>query len=387
MSKLNRGYLIIADITGYTAFLSESELEHAEESLRDLLQLMLEHTRPPLVVSRLEGDAVFSYAPDGSISQGQTLVELIENTYVDFRQARERMVINTSCTCNACRNIPNLDLKFFVHFGTYSFQELGSYIEMVGTDVNLIHRLTKNHVTEKTGLGAYALYTRAAVDALGISQLAEHMIPNTESYEHIGSIEMVVQDLNAIWERDKDKHRIIVGIDDAWQKVEMDLPLELPLAWDIITNPEYRKLLTGSDSQRIVDKPGGRVGLGATYRCAHGDKIYNYLILDWQPPEYLTIKETWPPPGVTAVTTTHLTPIPGGTKITWVTDRVKGPFFFRKATDFVFPLFILKGIEKTFQNFAALIEDDIRKGKIVVPEPVEVQDEEIVQAIVESLAT
>ena len=70
---------------------------------------MLEHTRPPLVVSRLEGDAVISYVPAGSISQGQILVELIENTYVDFRQSRERMVINTSCTCNACRNIPNLD--------------------------------------------------------------------------------------------------------------------------------------------------------------------------------------------------------------------------------------------------------------------------------------
>ncbi len=387
MSKLNRGYLIIADITGYTAFLSESELEHAEESLRDLLQLMLEHTRPPLVVSRLEGDAVFSYAPNGSILQGQTLVELIETTYVDFRQARERMVINTSCKCNACRNIPNLDLKFFIHFGTYSFQKLGSYTEMVGTDVNLIHRLTKNHVTEKTGLGAYALYTQAAVDALDIGQLAAHMIPHSESYEHIGSIEMVVQDLNAVWERDKDKHRIIVNVDEAWQKIEIDLPLELSQAWDIITSPEYRKLLTGSDSARVVDRPDGRVGPGAVYLCAHGDKISNYVIIDWQPLEYLTLKESWPPRGVTAVTTTHLTPIPGGTKITWATDRVKGPFFFRKATDFVFPLFILKGVEKAFQEFAKLIETDIREGKIVVPAAAEVQAEEIAQAIGESLAT
>ena len=61
-----RGYLVIADITGYTAFLSDSELEHAEDSLRDLLDLIIEQTKPPLVISRLEGYAVISYAPEAS---------------------------------------------------------------------------------------------------------------------------------------------------------------------------------------------------------------------------------------------------------------------------------------------------------------------------------
>jgi hypothetical protein len=358
-------------------------LEHAEDSLRDLLQLMLEHTRPPLVVSRLEGDAVISYAPAGSISQGQTLVELIENTYVDFRQSRERMVINTSCTCNACRNIPNLDLKFFVRFGTHSFQELGSYTEMVGTDVNLIHRLTKNHVTDKTGLGAYDLYTQAAVDILGIGQLAEHMIAHRENYEHIGRMEMFVQDLNAVWERDKDKRRIVVNIDDTWQKFEVDLPLNLPLAWDIITNPEYRKIHLGADSQRIVEKQEGRLGPGAVYRCAHGDMILTYLIIDWRPREYLTLQETIPGPGVTALTTTHLTPIAGGTRMTWAIERAKGPFIWRNVSDIWFRLLVRKDKEDFFRDFARVIETDICEGKIVVLDAAEA----VTQAIGESLAT
>ena len=33
-SSTMEGLLLIADITGYTAFLQESELEHAEDSLR-----------------------------------------------------------------------------------------------------------------------------------------------------------------------------------------------------------------------------------------------------------------------------------------------------------------------------------------------------------------
>ena len=46
---------------------------------------------------------------------------MIETTYASFRKALELMVINTTCPCNACRNLPNLDLKFFVHFGSYVY--------------------------------------------------------------------------------------------------------------------------------------------------------------------------------------------------------------------------------------------------------------------------
>jgi hypothetical protein len=56
------GFFLIADITGYTTYLSESELEHARQTLTDLLELVVEQTRPPLIVAQLEGDAVLSYA-------------------------------------------------------------------------------------------------------------------------------------------------------------------------------------------------------------------------------------------------------------------------------------------------------------------------------------
>jgi len=103
------GYLVIADITGYTAYLSDSELEHAKDSLNSLLKLLIEYTKRPLLISRLEGDAVISYALDDNVSQGQTLVELVENTYVAFRKARELMIVNTTCECRACANIPGKD--------------------------------------------------------------------------------------------------------------------------------------------------------------------------------------------------------------------------------------------------------------------------------------
>jgi len=189
MAKPQRGFLLIADITGYTAYVHASELEHAEDSLRSLLNLLIKHTRLPQIISKLEGDAVFSYAVDGSFLQGQTLVEMIENTYLAFRQALELMIVNTTCTCNACRNLGSLDLKIFVHYGTFMLQELPVYTELVGNDVNLIHRLTKNNVAEATGLKAYILYTQAAINRLGIQEELGQLISHRESYDLIGEVE------------------------------------------------------------------------------------------------------------------------------------------------------------------------------------------------------
>ena len=227
-----QGYFVIADITGYTAFLSSSELEHAEDSLRSLINLLIEQTKPPLVISRLQGDAVISYAPQASFLQGQTLVEIIENSYVAFRQARERMQLNTTCTCAACQNIPNLDLKFLVHYGSYVLQQTPMYQELVGNDVNLTHRLLKNRITELTGVKAYAAYTEPAVEALGIKEFCIDMSQHTESYEHLGEVLLFIQDLQRVWTRERERRRVLVEPGEAWFTVEGDIPAPPPLVWD-----------------------------------------------------------------------------------------------------------------------------------------------------------
>src|SRR3989304_1383265 len=125
------GFLVIADISGYSSYVRDSELEHARDTLAALLNLLIEHTRSPFAIAKLEGDAVFSYAPAGAFLQGQSLLEVMEGTYVAFRIALDLMVRNTTCPCNACRNLPKLDLKFFVHFGEYLVQEMGGFRELL----------------------------------------------------------------------------------------------------------------------------------------------------------------------------------------------------------------------------------------------------------------
>ena len=151
---VSRGYFVIADITGYTAFLTGSELEHAQDILKSLFNSLLDNIKAPLLISNFQGDAILSYAVEGSFINGQVLLEIIENIYCAFAQKLEMMHQNTTCTCKACANIPKLDLKLFVHFGEYLIQDMRGKAELSGPDVIIAHRMMKNDVKEKTGLKA-----------------------------------------------------------------------------------------------------------------------------------------------------------------------------------------------------------------------------------------
>jgi hypothetical protein len=108
-SATQRGYLLLADISGYTSFMAGTELEHSQDILSELLELILNRLTSVLALSKLEGDAVFVYAPDSKIAQGDLLLDLIESTYSAFRDRQVNMHHSTTCTCNACRAIPTLD--------------------------------------------------------------------------------------------------------------------------------------------------------------------------------------------------------------------------------------------------------------------------------------
>lgn len=82
--RTRRGYLVLADISGYTAFLTGTELEHANAIVPELTMLIRERLAPPMRFVKLEGDAVFCHANEASFEDGERLVELIERCYFDF---------------------------------------------------------------------------------------------------------------------------------------------------------------------------------------------------------------------------------------------------------------------------------------------------------------
>lgn len=378
-----QGCLVIADITGYTAFLSRSELEHAEDCLETLLGLILDKTKPPPVLSQLEGDAVFSYAPAGSFIRGEALVEAIEAMYVAFARALEGMVRNTSCTCNACRNIPTLDLKFFVHFGAFATQKFGSRLELLGNDVNVLHRITKNTITAATGFKAYAAYTSSAVEALGLSGFAGGLARHTERYEHVGEIALFVQDMAPVWQREQARSDLAVRPEQALLKATALLPVPPALAWDYLTEPNTRKIWLMSTSQRLTLTSKGRTGRGAIYQCAHGKMVFQHTIVEWHPFDDVTFESALLAKGISVRITVRLEAADAGTKVTVLFGRGRGPLVWRWLANIL--LFIPPTIGHGLRALRKRIEADLAAGKVAPASAVAAQADEIQHGVREAL--
>jgi hypothetical protein len=190
-----RGTLLLADISGYTAFLQAVAGAHAADMaagrfvpkayplLTSLLDGIVGRIAPPFTLSKLEGDAVFAFASEGELGvRGQAVVECLRACYETYRARLEEARGIMACTCDACLSIGGLELKFVLHHGEYIVQSIAGHRELLGPEVTISHLLLKNHVADLIGRSAYALVTESAVAQLDLP--LDGAVPITEKYEH-----------------------------------------------------------------------------------------------------------------------------------------------------------------------------------------------------------
>jgi hypothetical protein len=355
----NKGYFIITDISGYTEFLTKSELDHAQDALQSLFDVQLANIKHPFVISGFRGDAIFMYVPETNFVEPQSLLESMENLYFVFADTLRQMIINTTCTCRACQNMSNLDLKMVIHYGEYAIQKLGDREELLGADVIVPHRMLKNHVIEKTGIQSYALFSDAAVQALRLVELAYPLVAHMETYEHIGEVPMQVLDLHKIWEREQDRKRILITPEAAWLTMEWDLPYPSPVVWEYLTTFRLEQQFAGYDLVERTDSLGGRTQPETTYHCAHGELQFFNKILDWKPFEYYTIHQRIEG-FLEFVQSRVLTPTKTGTRLTFFTGKPpKGVTEENREI-------LRAGIEDFSTGFKNLLEADVAAGKITL---------------------
>ena len=199
--KKQTGYLMLADISGYTSYVAQTEIEHAHIALSYLLEEIVEKLSDCLTISKLEGDAVFCYCEADKLPEGKSMLELIDHTYLAFRDKALDLWTHATCDCRACKAIPTLDLKFMVHHGDFIIQQVAGIKDLLGTDVNLVHRLAKNHVAESTGWQGYALFTQQGLEQMQADK--KPFVQQTESYEHLGDVETYVMDMHVRYEKMK----------------------------------------------------------------------------------------------------------------------------------------------------------------------------------------
>ena len=348
--ETQHGYLVLADISGYTSYLVGTELDHARDVLAELLELLVQHFEPTLNIAKLEGDAVFAYVPKTKITRDETLLEMMEATYLAFRDRVESIRRRTTCQCNACKLIPNLDLKFITHFGEYILQRVSGTTELVGSDVNLAHRLLKNRVKEATGWNAYVLFTQAALTQINMA--LENLHEQIEAYEHLGEIKTYSLDLHARYKELIEARRVFISPEESHWSLTRRFSAPPVVVWEWLNDPQKRVLWENFDDIRPLI-PGRRTGVGSRNHCAHGKNVVVETIMDWHPYEYFTFDYSF------GTRSHHLKPLPNGTQLN-IYSKFKTPLSLpRWLNRSLMQLMVrMNRVEQLYDTLVRLIEKE-----------------------------
>lgn len=348
MAKTRReGWLILADISGYTRFLTGTEAEHADAIVEELVRGLLSSVRAPLCLVKLEGDAIFAYALESDVADAQAIVDRLEDAYHGFRMQLLNIKRSSTCECNACKHAPSLDLKYALHFGEFLVHDLAGHDDLQGADVILVHRLLKNDIVEKTGTRAYLVATEAARSRLGSLDWVDH----SESYEHIGEVKCGVRDLHAAFAALKESGTADVKPEDADVVATFDLPVPPSVAWDWHLDEskvvQWQKGITG---WKVSANDDGRVRPGAMVHCAHGKGTKSMHIVGWRPPRSISMDSPASFPIPPNRCTLSFAPLEGGgTRVVWRLRMLRRRLFDRLVAwlmSKVFPGTISKWAEK-----------------------------------------
>lgn len=274
--------LLIADLSGYTGYLIASEVEEAPAIAGDLVETMLGQLTDHFELAGLEGDAAFLHAPLAALS-GERLLEAIGRCHRAFRQRIESLRQATTCECEACRRVPTLDLKFFVHVGPVVRQRIVGRDELAGREVIVVHRLLKDSQPAREGHRRFALLTDAAVRALAIDPDAHGLRPVSQAYEHLGEIPAWAGDPEA-WADSAGRGAVPIapGVGGRVVWDERRVPAAASAVWDLLTVPQLREQWEGIE--QIHEVGGGLRGLGTMSRCVARRLATVEEIVDWRPP-------------------------------------------------------------------------------------------------------
>jgi uncharacterized protein DUF2652 len=190
-SHTDTGVLVLADISGFTAFVSTTALEHGPAIIADLLEAVMGQLSPPLDIQEVEGDAVFAVGSDRVVVPPRRLLTVVDDAFAAFKARQRAMQEDESCACDACSSVAQLDLKIVVHHGRFLRQLVGGRGQLAGVNVILAHQLLKNQV----GKRAYVLLTEAALRWVGLDGSREGLAPHVERYDHLGDVRCFVKDV------------------------------------------------------------------------------------------------------------------------------------------------------------------------------------------------
>jgi hypothetical protein len=141
----NKGLLFIPDISGFTRFISETEIDHSRLIIQELLEVIINSNEIGLKVSEIEGDAVLFYR-FGEPPSIEEVYKQVEKMFCEFHRSIIAYAHRRYCLCKACNSVTSLTLKVITHYGEFTGYSVQNFNKLIGKDIIVAHQLLKNDI-------------------------------------------------------------------------------------------------------------------------------------------------------------------------------------------------------------------------------------------------
>src|ERR671916_129266 len=130
----NKGLLFIPDISGFTRFINETEIEHSRYIIQELLEILINANKIGLEISEIEGDAILFYK-FGDPPALKELYQQVEDMFYAFHRHLINYDRSKYCQCTACKRAIELTLKVVTHYGEFTGYNVKNFSKLIGKDV------------------------------------------------------------------------------------------------------------------------------------------------------------------------------------------------------------------------------------------------------------
>ena len=260
--------IFIPDISGYTQFVSTTELAHSSHILNELLEVLVEANDSNCTLSEIEGDALLFYNK-GEPIQLETMMEQCIHMFQAFHTQLKVIERDSICQCGACQTASDLTLKFIVHYGAIQEIKVLQFTKASGLDMIIAHRLMKNSVPSDE----YILASQSYLNALPNPDLSSTNLAwqsAADEYPAIGKLEFHYALLENIKQSvpelpPREQPSFMVGEDTVGVRINLPIMQAYEQLIDLNNRVQWLPGLKGGDGDGPIDR------VGVTHRCYFDD--------------------------------------------------------------------------------------------------------------------
>jgi hypothetical protein len=158
-----KGLIFIPDISGFTRFVNEVEIDHSRHIIQELLEVIINSNKIGLEISEIEGDAILFYKY-GDSPDLKEVYDQVEKMFCEFHKRLHTYDHRRFCQCKACTGAVDLTLKVITHYGEFTGYNVKNFNKLIGKDIIVAHQLLKNDIDQHEywlvtdGLGGDKIY-------------------------------------------------------------------------------------------------------------------------------------------------------------------------------------------------------------------------------------